>query len=103
MALLLTAALLHLPLVYLLIGRPEVTPVLSILVGLLSMGLAWGSGVSLEGRRSGTVLILSSFGVAEGALMFLPEITEALGNARWIFAGIALLSAVSLKASLRPS
>lgn len=99
--LLVTAALLHLPIVYLLVRDATQLPVLTLAVGLLAMGLAWSGGVTLEGRRAGTVRALAALGVAEGALAFTPPIVASLGNARWLFLGILALSLGALLATRR--
>lgn len=91
MLLLVVAALLHLPIVYLLVGDARFPPTITLGLGLLSMGLAWSGGVALEGRRRGTVRALAALGVAEGALVFVPALASALGDARWLFVGISVL------------
>lgn len=93
--LLVTAALVHLPLVYLFVAMPTM-PTVTLAVGLVAIGLAWCSGVSLEGRRAGTVRAIAAVGVAEGALAFVPPVAEPLGNARYLFVAIAALCAGSL-------
>lgn len=100
-ALLVAAAVLHLPVVYLLVGSPALSPPFAIAVGALSMGLAWSGGVTLEGRRGGTARAFAALGVAEGALAFVPLLADALGDARWLFVGIALFSALALVVLLR--
>lgn len=94
--LLVLASLLHLPIVYLLVAGGVSFPSVTLLVGLLSIGLAWCGGVSLEGRRPGTVRTIAGVGLAEGILAFVPAVAAILGGARWIFLGIALLSGLAL-------
>lgn len=88
---LVAASFLHLPIVYLLVAAIGEMPSITLGLGLLSIGLAWGGGVALEGRRSGTVRALSALGVMEGALAFVPAIADPLGNVRWLFLAIAAL------------
>lgn len=93
--LLVAAALAHLPLVYLLVGDSARSPALVIAIGLLSMGLAWSGGVSLEGRRQGTVRAISMLAIAEGAIVFAP-LDPPLGSARWLFLVVAALAGGAL-------
>jgi len=99
MILLVLASLLHLPIVYLLVALNEAMPTVTLFVGLLSIGLAWCGGVSLEGRRPGTVRVVAAFGVAEGALAFAPSLASALGDARWLFVAIAILASLAVLAT----
>lgn len=73
-------------------------PPIPVLVGLLSMGLAWASGVALEGRRRGTTRLIAALGVAQGAFVFAPGVASALDGARWLFVVVALLSAGAMMA-----
>ncbi|HUR69013.1 MAG TPA: hypothetical protein VM370_07175 [Candidatus Thermoplasmatota archaeon] len=98
--LLVGAALLHLPLVYWLVANVALQPPFAITVGLIAMGLAWSGGVSLEGRRAGTVRFIAAFGVAEGALAFVPVLAAALDGARWLFVAIALASLAAIVVTL---
>lgn len=70
--LLVGAAVVQLPLVYALVGRddPPIPIVLS--AGLLSMGLAWSAGCSLEDRRKGTVRGIAAAGALGPLLGFMP-------------------------------
>lgn len=101
-AFLVAAATLHLPAVYLLVAHTTLSPPFALSVGILSMGLAWAGGVSLEGRRRGTARAFAALGVAEGALAIVPQMGEALGNARWFFLGVSALSALALLVLVRP-
>ena len=89
--LLVLASLAHLPVVYGIVRDGTLAPPIGLLIGLLSMGLAWASGVSLEGRRIGTARALAALGVAEGALALVPAIGAALDGARWLLVVIAAL------------
>lgn len=95
-ALLAVAAVLHLPLAYLAVAAIELAPAFTILVGLLAMGLTWCAGVSLEGRRIGTVRGIAIAGTLEGGLALLPAVAAALGSARWLLLLSALLCGLAL-------
>ena len=99
--LLYAAAFAHLPLVYLLVRDAALAPPFAISVGLVAMGLAWAGGVTLEGRRPGTTRFIAGAAVAEGLLGLLPQVGDALGSARWVFAAIALLAGAALVVLLR--
>lgn len=74
-------------------------PGVTLVVGLLAIGLAWCGGVSLEGRRAGTVRLVGAFGVAEAAFAFVPTLADPLGSARWGFLAIGALCALALLAT----
>lgn len=76
-AVLVAASLLHLPIVHRLVGHDQAPPPAAITVGLLSMGLAWSAGCSLENRRRGTVRGIAAAGLAVPLLVFL--LGDALG------------------------
>lgn len=92
-ALMVAAALAHLPLVYLLVADATLGPPIAVGVGLLAMGLAWSGGVSLEGRRRGTARAMAFAGILEGSLAFVPAVADAADGARWLFLVNALLCA----------
>lgn len=90
--LLVAASLLHLPLVYALLRDIDLQPSFTLAVGLIAMGLAWSGGVSLEGRRQGTVRLFAALALGESALAFVPLIGETIGAARWLFVAIGALA-----------
>lgn len=76
---LVAASLLHLPLVYRLIARDDTPPAAAISIGLLSMGLAWSAGCSLENRRRGTIRGIAGAGLAAPLLVLVWGPSFALG------------------------
>lgn len=70
--LLVGAATLYLPVVYGIVARGGNGAPIALGFGLLSMGLAWGAGCSLEDRRRGTVRGLATVGALAPWITFAP-------------------------------
>lgn len=96
-ALLVGAAIVQLPLVYTLVERRDAAPPVALGVGLLSMGLAWSAGCSLEDRRKGTVRAISLAGALAPWLAFVPSFPVDFAPwERLLLAACSLLSAAGL-------
>lgn len=96
-ALLVGAAVVQLPLVYTLVAREEVPPPVALAVGLLSMGLAWSAGCSLEDRRRGTVRSIAAAGALAPWLAFAPAFPVPLAAwERALLVACSILSTAGL-------
>lgn len=100
--LLLAACLALLPIVHPLVAEARVDPPVVIGLGLLSMGLAWAGGCSLQARRRRTVYAIAVAGVALPLLAWTPMLAPAFeGWPRALALTGSVLSALGLFA-LRP-
>lgn len=96
-ALLVGAALVQLPLVYTLVGRGDAPILVALSVGLLSMGLAWSAGCSLEDRRKGTVRAIAAAGVLAPLVTFTPGFPISFaGWEQLLLVACSVLSAAGL-------
>lgn len=96
-ALLVGAAIVQLPLVYTLVARADVAPPVALAAGLLSMGLAWSAGCSLEDRRKGTVRSIALAGALAPWLAFAPGFPVAFAAwERALLGACSVLSAAGL-------
>lgn len=86
--LLVGASLANLPVVYALVADGDP---LALLAGFIAMGLAWGGGFHVQGKRPRLVLALAAVGVAEAGAVLVP----AFASSRlWLFlaAGLSLVA-----------
>ncbi|GEM_PF-4482027 len=102
-ALLSGAAVANLPVVYTLV-RPDLDAtarLFALFLGLLSMGLAWAAGASLEDRRRRSVAIVGALGVLSPLLAVAPVARDTLGGGlAWLLVGAALsLAALGMLAA----
>lgn len=91
--LLVGASLVHLPLIHGLVAQDGRLAPVALSDGLLSMGLAWSAGCSLENRRRGTVRGIAMAGVGAPLVAMLPFFPVSF--APWEHALLILGSALS--------
>lgn len=96
------AAVVQLPVVYGVVARGGAGAPLALALGLLSMGLAWSAGCSLEDRRRGTVRALAALGVLAPWLSFAPMLPVPFPAWERALMGLSsLLAALALIVLLR--
>lgn len=71
-SLIISGSILDIPVVYQQVRDDESLHALPLALGLISMGLAWAAGCSLENRRKGTVAALLALGIVQPLLVVIP-------------------------------
>lgn len=93
---LLGAALVNMPVVYQLVLWGRASPLIAMLCGFLAMGLAWGAGFVIEGRKRWFALFVAGLGLLEGVASLAP-IEPVLGGGVRVYLAVAgVLSLLAL-------
>jgi len=97
-----TAALAALPVVYVMVAR-DINGLLTMLVGVASMGLSWAGGCVLQWRRVTSAAIISAIVVLAPAMFLLDGVAATMGWFTGFVVAMTGLTATALVVTFAPA